>query len=280
MRSLLPVSLDTYVTSWFTLEAEVSHMTERNYSVRQLAELSGVSVRTLHHYDAIGLLVPKRAQNGYRTYSERDVRRLQQILLYRACGLELSQIGELIDRPDSNEASVLDDQLQRLLCQREQLEATIHNVRRTIDALKRGERMSDKQRFEGLKREAIERNEKTYGAEARRRHGDEAVDAANAALLAMDEETWNNMDALEERIKELLAAAMASGDVEGPEAQQLVAAHARWIGLHWGTGAYSAEAHRNLADGYLADERFVTYYDSACGTGATQFLHDALKALL
>lgn len=255
-------------------------MEDRCYSVHELADLSGVSVRTLHHYDAVGLLVPERARNGYRTYHERDVRRLQQILLYRTCGLELAQIGTLLDRTDADEAAILDDQLQRLMHQREQLDLTIRNVRRTIDALRKGEAMGDSQRFEGLKRETIERNERVFGTEARELHGDDAVDAANAALLAMDEETWNDMSALEGRIKELLSAAMATGDAEGPEARQLVAAHARWIGLHWGVGAYSVEAHRNLADGYLADERFVAYYDGACGTGATQFLHDALKALL
>ena len=112
----------------------------------------------------------------------------------------------------------------------------------------------------------------------RARFGNHAADEANAALLAMDEGTWNDMSALEERIKELLTAAMATGDAKGQEAQDLVRAHARWLSLHWGDGAYNVEAHRGLADGYLADQRFVTYYDTACGNGATQFLHDAILA--
>ena len=65
----------------------------QHYSVHELADLSGVSVRTLHHYDKIGLLVPGRAKNGYRLYGPKEVARLQLILLYRACGIELSRIG-------------------------------------------------------------------------------------------------------------------------------------------------------------------------------------------
>ena len=140
--------------------------------------------------------------------------------------------------------------------------------------------MTDQQRFEGLKRTTVEQNEQRFGKEARERHGAAAVDAANERLLGMDERTWNDMNALEERIKELLRAAMASGEVGGSQSQELVAAHARWLQLHWGSEAYTPQAHRGLADGYLADKRFVAYYDTACGAGATQFLRDAIVALV
>ena len=72
-------------------------MAKQGYTPKQLASMSGVSVRTLHHYDQIGLLVPQRRDNGYRSYSAADVERLQQILLYRQMGLELQSIGELLD---------------------------------------------------------------------------------------------------------------------------------------------------------------------------------------
>ena len=255
-------------------------MNQANYSVHQLAELSGVSVRTLHHYDQIGLLVPARSANGYRRYGEREVERLQHIMLYRACGMPLSQIGELLDSPSFSQTEALHDHLERLLAQRRKLDQAIRTVQQTLTAAQKGIAMSDRDRFEGLKREAIDKNEKEYGAEARMRWGDEAVDAANEAMLALDEGAWSNMQALEEHIKALLKAAMAEGDPTGPAARELIKAHARWLELHWGSGAYTPEAHRGLADGYLADERFVAYYDGACGTGATQFLHDAIHALL
>jgi DNA-binding transcriptional MerR regulator len=254
-------------------------MSQGCYRINELAELAGISVRTLHHYDRIGLVRPRRETNGYRVYQAADVARLQQVLLFRACGLALSDIGRIIDDPAFDEGVALREQLARLQAQRADIDRIIATVEKTLAACEKGAQMSDKDRFEGLKAKAVAENEKRYGAEARRRFGDEAVDAANDALLAMDEKTWNDMDALEERIKELLRQAMAAGDTTGAAARELVSAHARWLQLHWGAGAYTPEAHRGLADGYLADERFVAYYDGACGKGATQFLRDAICAL-
>ncbi|MBQ6395514.1 MAG: MerR family transcriptional regulator, partial [Atopobiaceae bacterium] len=62
-------------------------MEATGYRINELAQLAGVSVRTLHHYESVGLVVPERLGNGYRIYREEDVRRLQQVLLFRECGL-------------------------------------------------------------------------------------------------------------------------------------------------------------------------------------------------
>ena len=130
-----------------------------------------------------------------------------------------------------------------------------------------------------LKRwQAVNENERRYGAEARQRYGDEVVDAANAKLMAMDEQEWSDMNTLELAIKEQLRLAMATGDAHSEEAAQLARMHASWIRKRWPEGAYNAQAHLGLAQGYLADERFIKYYDEACGEGATQFLVDALQA--
>ena len=76
-----------------------------------------------------------------------------------------------------------------------------------------------------------------------------------------------------------LRLAMASGDPASEESAELARMHARWIRIHWGEG-YNREAHLGLARGYLADQRFVDYYDGACGEGATEFLAQALEANL
>lgn len=254
-------------------------MSEEGYSVSALARMSGVSVRTLHHYDQIGLLVPRRGDNGYRRYGRVDVRRLQQIMLWRACGMELAQIGRLIDDPTYDERSALVEQISALEQERARLDEAIANARSTLCALERGDDMADDARFAGLKHKVVEDNERAFGQEVRARFGDAAVDGANAALLAMDERTWNDMNALEERIKVLLSAAMETGDVTSSASRELVRAHVRWLEMHWAPGTYTAEAHRGLADGYLADERFKAYYDGACGAGATQFLRDAIHSL-
>lgn len=131
----------------------------------------------------------------------------------------------------------------------------------------------------GLKRwHAVRENEERYGAEARARYGDEAVDATNARLLAMDEQTWNTKEELEQAILEQLMVAMEAGDPKGAEADKLCAMHERWIRMHWGDAAYSRAAHKGLAEGYLCDKRFVQYYDGQVGEGATEFLVSALRA--
>ena len=254
-------------------------MAHGEYGVTELARLAGVSVRTLHHYDQIGLLVPRRLANGYRAYAERDLERLQLILLYRACGMELARIGQVLDEPGFDALDALEGQLRALREERSRIDALIATVERTIESTKEGAPMADKERFEGMRRAAISENEREHGREVRTRWGDEAMDEANAALAAMDEGTWNDMVRLEAQVRELLAAAMATGDPTGEAAAALVRAHARWIELHWGPGRYSPEAHRGLADGYLADKRFVAYYDGASGPGATKFLRDAIHAL-
>lgn len=253
-------------------------MAERCYTPKQLARMSGVSVRTLHHYDQIGLLVPARRGNGYRAYTSADAARLQQILLYRDMGFELQAIAKMLDAPDYDAATALHAHLHALRTRRAQLDTLIATVEKTVRNLEEGTSMTDEERFEGLKREAIEQNERTFGAEARKRYGDKAVNEANAKLLRMSEGEWTDIMELEEAIKKQLCAAMTTGDPRSPEAAELVRMHARWLSAHWPDGVYSPEAHRGMAKGYLADQRFIAYYDDACGKGATQFLHDAIEA--
>lgn len=252
----------------------------RMYTVGQLAALSGVSARALRYYEELGLLTPQRKANGYRVYGPADVDALQQILLFRSCGVELEEIRRMLEAPRFDATDTLRHHLKTLFAQKEELETLIATVEKTIASLEGRYDMTDKERFEGLKRKAVEDNERAYGREARERYGDEAIDAANKKLLAMDEREWTDVQALGEAIIEQLKAAMTTGSAHGAEAQELARMHAAWIKAHWPEDAYSREAHLALAEGYLADERFIAYYDGAAGKGATQFLRDALAANL
>ena len=117
-----------------------------------------------------------------------------------------------------------------------------------------------------------------YEAEARERYGDDAVDASIAKLDSMTDDEKRAKALLEESIKVQLRLAKATGNPRSEESAELARMHARWIGMHWKDGTYSPQAHLGLAAGYLCDERFVAYYDDACGEGATSFLVDALRA--
>ena len=89
-------------------------MGEKRYSPAQLAQMSGVSVRTLHHYDQIGLLVPERRANGYRSYGPAEVERLQQILIFKSSGMELADIGRILDSPAFDARTALRTHLAEL----------------------------------------------------------------------------------------------------------------------------------------------------------------------
>ena len=123
----------------------------------------------------------------------------------------------------------------------------------------------------------VERNEEAYGAEVRAAYGDDVADAANRKYVAMGEAGHAQADGLELAVKEQLRRAMEAGPADGPEARKLVALHREWLCRYWPDGLYSPEAHKGLADGYLADGRFREYYD-AVAPGATRFLRDAVHA--
>ena len=126
---------------------------------------------------------------------------------------------------------------------------------------------------------AVRKNEECFGAEVRERYGNEAVDAANERILDMDATSWSDLKELERAVLGQLSIAMADGDPRGPEAARLVAMHRRWVGLHWGTAPEDA-AYLGLVQGYLADPRFVAYYDGPCGEGATAFLAKAVETAI
>ena len=150
------------------------------YSIQALSRLSGVTTRTLRWYDEIGLLKPSRvAESGYRYYGPAEVDRLQDILYYRALGVELARIKRCLDDPSFDRLAALRSHLTALEAERARLEGLIRSVRQTIGAEERKEIMDDKQKFEAFKQRVVDWHQETYGAEARGRYGDAEVDEAD-----------------------------------------------------------------------------------------------------
>lgn len=253
-------------------------MRTSTYTVAQLASKARLTERTLRYYDQIGLLVPTRDDNGYRVYDEKDVEKLQRIILLRSCGIGLADIARVLEGGEQDLAVLLKRQLASLMRQRGALARSIAITQDTLRGLEEFENMNDDQRFEELKRRSVERFEEEYGEEARERYGSDAIDSSNERMLSMSKPAWEAKEELEQRIKEVLAEAMATGDVASPQSRMLADMHAQWIRVHWGDDAYSPQAHVDLARGYLKDPRFVAYYDDACGDGATAFLRDVIVA--
>ena len=137
----------------------------------------------------------------------------------------------------------------------------------------------DGERFAALKQQAIEENERAYGTEARSRYGNDAVDASNAKVAGMGQGEWDETQEQARRIGELIAQIAACADpasaVDGEQGRELCALHRRWLEHYWPDGLYTPEAHRGLAETYVADERFAAHYDAAAPGGA-RLLRDAI----
>ncbi len=245
------------------------------YTIRELADLSGVTTRTLRWYDQIGLLKPGRvAENGYRYYGTAQVDRLQDILYYRALGVELARIQECLDDPSFDRLSALRSHLSALEQERKRLEALIRSVQKTILTQERKGVMNDQEKFEALKERILTAHETAYGQEAREKYGDQMVDAAQNAVRNLTQEqyeTWKQLGAeLQCRLEEAVQNGLSPDSLAGREIVQL---HRRWLTV---TGnSYDPAKHKGLAQLYLQDERFTAYYDREI-PGCARFLWEAV----
>jgi hypothetical protein len=138
--------------------------------------------------------------------------------------------------------------------------------------------MADDGRFEALKRDLVEKNERAYGAEVRDRWGDAAADAANVRVMGLSQAEFERAQGLEAEVRAEVLAGLADGDPDGSHVAAAARAHAGWLQAFWPKGTYTPKAHALLARSYLADERFRAYYE-AWAPGATEFLVRAIEAL-
>lgn len=244
------------------------------YTVKALAELAGLTPRALRWYDNLGLLKPCRVtEAGYRLYGGAEVDRLQQILFYRELGLELSDIGRILDDSAFDRDAALCGHLAALEGRRARLDALILTVRHT---LKEGQTMSDKEKFEGFKAKTIRENEEKYGGEIREKYGSGVVEQSNQLFQNLTEEQFEEMNAISGQIRARLAQAVSQGLAPaGEEGLAIAALHRRWLGFTW--PSYTPQAHAGLGEMYVADERFTAYYDAEV-PGCAAFLRDAIGA--
>ncbi|MBS4534165.1 MerR family transcriptional regulator [Clostridium sp. D2Q-14] len=244
------------------------------YTIKKLANIAGISSRTLRYYDEIAILKPVRINSsGYRIYSEKEVDKLQQILFYKELGVELKIIKSIIDSPGFDELKALKEHHDKLLNNKKRLEILIRNVKKTIDYKKRRIKMSDKEKFEGFKEKLVYNNEEKYGKEVRGKYGDDVVDKSNKKLEKMTQEEYDRVTTLEKEFIEKLKKAFESDDPKSELAQKAVDLHRQWLSFFWDD--YSKEAHAGLAQMYIDDEKFRLYYDKE-KPGMAKFLRDAV----
>lgn len=238
-------------------------------NTNEVACLTGVSVRTLHHYDKIGLLCPYRnPDNGYREYSERDLDLLQQILFFKECGFSLAKIQKLLSNPSYDREKVFALQKKYLLHEKKRIDTMLNTLEKTMKSSKGEITMTPKEKFNGF-----DLSYNPYEEEARSLWGNEAVDRSKDHFAAMssDEQTAiaKGMDDL---FIELAAIRMEDPDSE--MVQTAMDKMYRYFNTNFGC-QYSLEAFKGLGQLYISDARFTKNIDKY-GKGLSGFLFEAM----
>jgi DNA-binding transcriptional MerR regulator len=243
------------------------------YTVRQLARMAGVSVRTLHHYDSIALLeAGSRTAAGYRLYGEPELLRLQQILFYRELDMPLEKIGSALDRPGFDPVAALEGHRRLLAEKAERIARLIQTVDRTIGRLKGENMLSDQELYEGFSQEEIDAIKK----ESLERWGEtEAFKQSQGRVARMTKEQWKEVRAEGEAVDGDAAEALARGSApDSPQVESIMERKFRHL-CHFYEP--SLEMFEGLGRMYVEDPRFRAHYEER-RPGLAEFMRAAMAA--
>jgi DNA-binding transcriptional MerR regulator len=249
-------------------------MSDLEHTVGQVARIARVSVRTLHHYDEIGLLVPTgRSEAGYRLYGPGDVERLHAVRLLRELGLPLEEIRTLLDQGPEARMDALVEYRQRLVQRVDRLEGALRAVDAHIASLREGKPMS----MDTMMKAFDEFQDPEHAAEARERWGEtDAWKESVRRTKSYGPKQWAEMKAEAERIESAWAGYLDAG--LSPEDPRVVAV-AEQARLHIDLWFYpcGAKMHVALAEMYEADARFKAHYESR-REGLAAFVAASIRA--
>ena len=234
-------------------------------TIGQVAAEAGVSVRTLRHWERVGLVpAPHRHGNGYRAYDEAQVARVRAVVAWRELGLSLEDIRLLLESGATTE--VLEEQLRHLDSEQQRLDQVRRAVVQALEARRMGIELDPAEIREVFGDEDPAR----HASEAEERWGDtEAWAESQRRTSSYTKEDWLRMRAEQEDLEARMAAAMAAGEDGRALAQEHRALLTRWF------HDVSPEMHVQLAEMYVADERFTAHYDRRA-PGLAQWLRDAV----
>ena len=245
-----------------------------NYTVGRAAEIAGVTVRTLHHYDEIGLLTPgDRTNAGYRRYDDADLERLQQILLYRELGFTLEEIATILDDPDVEARAHLRRQHGLLRDRIARLQEMVAAVEYMLEADKVGINLTPEEKFEVFGSFDTD----VYADEVEERWGgtDAYTESARRAARYTKDDWLRIQRESGELMARWLAAFDAGASADGQAAMDLAEEHLQQITKFFYDCTF--EIHVGLAEMYIADPRFTKFYDDQ-RPGLAQYVHDAVMA--
>lgn len=232
------------------------------YKVKELARLSGVSVRTLHFYDEIGLLKPARTgTQGYRFYEEQQLLTLQQIMFFKELGFELSQVKQIINKSDFELATSLKQHRQVLLTKKKRMQDLIRTVDKTLQRITGERKMKDKEMYYGFKPEKQNEYEQYWidrGAVTK-----EQLQEGNKRLTRWSKADWQRLMSEGEDINAQLIKAINGGLTPETDAvQDLVARHYEMIKLFWEPQIKAEkDRYRGLGQFYIEHDEMRKYFD-------------------
>jgi MerR family transcriptional regulator, thiopeptide resistance regulator len=242
-------------------------------TVSEVAALAGVTVRTLHHYDEIGLVVPSgRTEAGYRLYDAHDLERLQLVLFHRELGFGLTAIKDLLDSADFDRGELLRAQRELLAAEVRRLQRTIEAVDDAIAAHEEGETMSDEAMFE-----VFGEQQREIQAEVEERWGDtDPYRESRRRTANYTEQDWAELKVESEAIVQRIAAVFRSGaPADSVPAMDAVEAHRLQMSERFYACSHAMQVA--LGDSYVQDPRFTATYE-ALEVGLTVWVRAAIRA--
>jgi DNA-binding transcriptional MerR regulator len=239
------------------------------YTVKQLAKVAGVTVRTLHYYDEIGLLKPSFIKdNGYRYYEEKELLKLQQILFFRELEFPLDDIVQMVNTPEYNTLEALADQRKLLEMKRGRLDGLLYTIDKTMEKLRKGEMMSSNDLFASFTDSQIEQ----FKGEVKEKWGN--TDAYQQSVERTKKWTKNDFERIKEEGQAITFSLSESMDkgVASAEVQGQIERHFQHINQFYDC---SYEMYRALGNMYSEDQRFADNYNNVAPHLA-EFMRDAI----
>jgi DNA-binding transcriptional MerR regulator len=245
-----------------------------SWTVGELAGLAGVTVRTLHHYDRIGLLRPSgRTAARYRSYELPDLDRLQQVLVYRELGFPLEEVATLLDDPDADPTAHLRRQHRLLRDRLERTQAMVTAVEKELEARQMGIELTPEERFEVFG----DHDPEQYEAEVQERWGDsDAYRQSRRRTASYGTADWLRIKAEGEDVEARFAEALRAGvRADSERAMDLAEEHRQQIDRNF----YDCPPgmHAALGRMYVEDERFTAHYEQRT-PGLAQYVSTAVQA--
>ena len=236
------------------------------YHIKEAAQLSGVSVKTLHHYDKIGLLVPLKSENGYRIYSKEDLERLQVILYYKYLGFSLEKIAELLKEEREDLLPHLTRQLDYLTREREHLDTLISTLQKTIQEQKGEREMSIQEKFAGFNYQ----DHQKYHQEAVEKYGQEVMDQALERQKGHENEATAAFNQVFQALAQNLQAGLPTTASENQEEAGKLLQAIRTYGFDC-----TIEVFGYIGKGYVYNPEFKENIDKF-GPGTAQYTSDVI----